>query len=471
MVKAAIRSQRSRGWVFTYNIPNKETWPDEKSHWVEELTCIWEEKKERPTDRRSWGENSNIREQAEVMAGNYFKGKWEDILEHPKMEAKPEYMIFQRELAPTTLQKHYQGYMYFKNQVVFDSVKAVLNFWGFDNAHIEAARGTCRQNYEYCTKLDSRDPEWKRHRTEGVTEFGRKPVQGKRVDLEDVMDAIEQGHECSDEMQATGSSRPAYSLLVVRTNWGGEVTEGFRRLSRCLRKDEFDVVGWIRGTGHGDHRRLSTEPMHLPGAPPDFGSLPDESTNERIFCRTVGHKVCNFNYAKAGGYLAWKDGRGNEPVVTEDHPHSGIPIVTRKRTFSDDINPEESGAPLPSVIRRHHSGEISSFVYDHFKYQESIYYLDGLGRRHNACRLQIQRLVDMAKEDCRIYKYPLGEDRFKMDQGNWYSDAMKRLWKRYGYTENTLYFEKAMDQQVYHAIREMQIEDIDQDEKNASLYM
>ncbi|AKV62252.1 putative replication initiation protein [Petrochirus diogenes giant hermit crab associated circular virus] len=51
------------------------------------------------------------------------------------------------ETAPTTGTKHLQGYIEYPTQRDWSSIKKVC-----PNAHIEAAKGTSRQNYEYCTK-------------------------------------------------------------------------------------------------------------------------------------------------------------------------------------------------------------------------------------------------------------------------------------------------------------------------------
>lgn len=65
------------------------------------------------------------------------------------------------EIAPETSTPHLQGYLEFKNPRSFKSVKKLL-----PRAHIEKARGSTKQNYEYCTKdgefktnIDMRTPQ------------------------------------------------------------------------------------------------------------------------------------------------------------------------------------------------------------------------------------------------------------------------------------------------------------------------
>jgi len=53
-----------------------------------------------------------------------------------------------REVAPGTSTPHIQGYLYCKNAVSFNTVR----LWLLGRAHIEKAKGTPAQNYEYCSK-------------------------------------------------------------------------------------------------------------------------------------------------------------------------------------------------------------------------------------------------------------------------------------------------------------------------------
>lgn len=70
---------------------------------------------------------------------------------------------------------HIQGYVYFKNKVLFSTLKDML-----PHAHIERARGNPEENKVYCSK-------------EGIfTEIGKIPKQGKRTDMEVIRDMIQQ---------------------------------------------------------------------------------------------------------------------------------------------------------------------------------------------------------------------------------------------------------------------------------------
>jgi len=77
-------------------------------------------------------------------------------------EQASRYMIIGFEKAPTTGTEHFQGYVYYDNAKTFDVVKKLFP----DTTHIEKAKGTPQQNYEYCKK------------GQHYQEFGERPCQG-----------------------------------------------------------------------------------------------------------------------------------------------------------------------------------------------------------------------------------------------------------------------------------------------------
>lgn len=84
------------------------------------------------------------------------------------------YLVFQREVSPTTGKEHWQGFCQFKNPRRLASIKNLL---GLQDAHVEAMRGTPQQAADYCKKKESRK--------EGglAGEYGELRQQGKRNDL------------------------------------------------------------------------------------------------------------------------------------------------------------------------------------------------------------------------------------------------------------------------------------------------
>lgn len=93
--------------------------------------------------------------------------------------ADPEYCIFQLEKAPTTGRLHYQTWIYFANA---RKKATVIN--KFKPAHVEAQRGDNEQCIAYNSKEDTR--------VAGPWEWGRKPKQGERRDLQDVVDFLQE---------------------------------------------------------------------------------------------------------------------------------------------------------------------------------------------------------------------------------------------------------------------------------------
>lgn len=84
------------------------------------------------------------------------------------------YLIYGKEVAPTTGTPHLQGYVCFTSRRTFPTIRELLR-----GAHVSIARGTPEQNREYCAK----DGDYQ--------EFGSLPTdigQGKRTDIERYID-------------------------------------------------------------------------------------------------------------------------------------------------------------------------------------------------------------------------------------------------------------------------------------------
>jgi hypothetical protein len=85
-----------------------------------------------------------------------------------------QYIIYGVEECPKTGRTHHQGLIYFSG--ARNSVKGVAKQLG--KCHVQACRGNIDQNIDYCSKDGN------------VIEFGDKPAQGFRNDLEAVKDSI-----------------------------------------------------------------------------------------------------------------------------------------------------------------------------------------------------------------------------------------------------------------------------------------
>lgn len=67
-----------------------------------------------------------------------------------------ECYVYQYEQAPTTNKCHVQGYIMFKYGVTFQHAKGILPV----GSHIEVAKGTRQQNFDYCTKNTTDHKRW-----------------------------------------------------------------------------------------------------------------------------------------------------------------------------------------------------------------------------------------------------------------------------------------------------------------------
>lgn len=92
--------------------------------------------------------------------------------------AEATYVIYGREIAPTTQTPHLQGFIQFRNANRFNRAKELIG----GNAHIELCRNAIN-SIEYCKKENN----WSEH---GEFKAG---TQGKRSDLDDFKDDVKAG--------------------------------------------------------------------------------------------------------------------------------------------------------------------------------------------------------------------------------------------------------------------------------------
>lgn len=93
------------------------------------------------------------------------------------------YMVWQKELSPTTKKEHLQGYVVLNSSMRMAGVKKLFSD---DTIHLEMSKGTDEENTAYCTKLETR--------IEGPWTWGsieKKP--GKRTDIKNCYDMIKEG--------------------------------------------------------------------------------------------------------------------------------------------------------------------------------------------------------------------------------------------------------------------------------------
>jgi len=89
------------------------------------------------------------------------------------------YVIYGREIAPTTQSTHLQGYLELPKKLTLRRVKAMFLEMK-EKPHLEIAKGSQKQNQDYCSK----DGDWE--------EYGTPMQQGKRTDIESLQQYIQE---------------------------------------------------------------------------------------------------------------------------------------------------------------------------------------------------------------------------------------------------------------------------------------
>lgn len=104
------------------------------------------------------------------------------VIEHlvNSMRTKAKYYVWGEEKGENGT-PHLQGFVWFKNQLVFNTVKAIFRESG---AHIGTCNGTAHENMLYCKKGEQPKAEWELQKSNGptygknakITEWGVPPV-------------------------------------------------------------------------------------------------------------------------------------------------------------------------------------------------------------------------------------------------------------------------------------------------------
>lgn len=153
---------------------------------------------------------------------------------------KVKYIIMGREICPDTGRRHLQGYVEFVNRKSLDMAKKILK----DNTiHLEKRRGTQEEAIEYCKK----DGDWK--------EWGVRDEQGRRRDLEDCRNMLEEGKSMLD---------------IGREHFGDFVRyyKGFTLYKDLLDRERAkntearapEVIVYVGGAGSGKSYRCYNDP-------------------------------------------------------------------------------------------------------------------------------------------------------------------------------------------------------------------
>lgn len=103
-----------------------------------------------------------------------------DFVNVRALAEESEYLIYGKEKGENET-PHLQGYVRFGNQRHFNFVKGYIS-----RAHIEPAKGSPQQNFEYCSKQGD------------FVEFGERPKQGKRNDIQDAYEIAKKTSKMKD---------------------------------------------------------------------------------------------------------------------------------------------------------------------------------------------------------------------------------------------------------------------------------
>jgi len=135
----------------------------------------------RGTKHRAWTITANV---PDFIDKDYLQELAIKALEEPGVR----YICFQEETAPSTGQKHYQGFVQFPNQVYLSGAKELgVTLFGVQ-CHMEPARGTADENRVYCSKEGGAN----------FQEHGSLPRPGNRTDLARIARELTEGKSLLD---------------------------------------------------------------------------------------------------------------------------------------------------------------------------------------------------------------------------------------------------------------------------------
>lgn len=146
-----------------------------------------------------------------------------------------QYMVYQKEIGKETKREHYQGYVEFKDKF---SMLGVKKLFGDRSLHLEPRRGTQEQAIQYCKKDETRAGG-----LEDIYEFGSPKKQGKRNDIEEIMDDVEQGQTLREILlDHKGNALRMIHCIdkALRVKHGLFALDDYIKLQRKENKDKLD---------------------------------------------------------------------------------------------------------------------------------------------------------------------------------------------------------------------------------------
>lgn len=144
-----------------------------------------------------------------------------------------QYLVFGREVAPTTGMRHIQGYVEFFERIRLPAVRKLIS----SRAHCEIARGSPEDSLRYCSKEGD---------FEVFGKSGFRDGQGRRRDLEVIRDEIRKGSSDRDIADAHFSQ-----WVIHRRSF-----EAYRAMCSGIRSWKSYVTVYWGPTGCGKTRRV-----------------------------------------------------------------------------------------------------------------------------------------------------------------------------------------------------------------------
>lgn len=186
------------------------------------------------------------------------------------MSEDAEYMIIGKEVGENNGVPHLQGYVFFKYQRPFDSIKKSI-----PRAHLEKAKANALANYDYCSKGGN------------YVEYGTRPRQGQRNDIDEARQALRASNKLASSICDVTSYQAARGIELMarycepKRTWKTNVAWFFdyrdaRAYMATLHGDVFEYVSSFQGyDGHEivfmNHPDIKSNPSLFMAL---FGDLP-----------------------------------------------------------------------------------------------------------------------------------------------------------------------------------------------------
>jgi len=218
-----------------------------------------------------------------------------------------DYLVYQLEEAPTTGQRHHQGYVAFKKKRSLSWIKNNVHA----TAHWSICKGSPSQNREYCTKLDTRVE------NTDITEYGELPRgAGTRNDLHAFFEAVKAGAtegDTRDEFIDIWAKYPQYARSEhdrrrrERLERFTPEPEEERDWQRELREyldgpvDTRKVIWYVDftgGAGKSTFARRYNSPTNTPGLARRGGYIINGGQHRDIYYAYKGQRVVFFDWSR-----------------------------------------------------------------------------------------------------------------------------------------------------------------------------